>query len=48
MEDEKETRQEVSLSNDLATADEAGFMGFALAPDFEEKKSSLCLLHVHR
>lgn len=36
VEDEKETRQEVSLSNDLATADEAGFMGFALAPDFEE------------
>lgn len=40
VEDEKETRQEVSLSNDLATADEAGFMGFALAPDFEGKNQA--------
>ena len=40
VEDEEETRQEVELSNDLATAEEAGFMGFALASDFEESQKA--------
>jgi len=40
VEDEEETRQEVELSNDLATAEEAGFMGFVLAPDFEKTKQA--------
>lgn len=40
VEAEEETRQEVELSNDLATAEEAGFMGFVLAPDFEKTKQA--------
>jgi glucose/arabinose dehydrogenase len=32
---EERTRQQVELSDDLATAAEAGFLGFVLAPDFE-------------
>src|SRR5699024_10925463 len=36
VEAEEETRQEVNLSDDLATAEEAGFMGFVLASDFKE------------
>ena len=40
IEDEEETRQEVELSNDLATAEEAGFMGFVLAPDFKKTKQA--------
>src|SRR5699024_10401203 len=40
VEDEEETRQEVELSNDLATAEEAGFMGLVLASDFEESQKA--------
>lgn len=34
--DGEETRQEVALAHELATAEEAGLMGFVLAPDFAE------------
>lgn len=40
VEAEEETRQEVNLSDDLATAEEAGFMGFVLASDFKESQQA--------
>src|SRR5699024_5643688 len=40
VEADEETRQEVNLSDDLATAEEAGFMGFVLASDFKESQQA--------